>query len=69
MDWERYHRLGTVYTWLEQLAASHPDTLTLHVIGLTGQGRKIVVAQVGTGGPNKPALFLEGGIHARVGEE
>jgi murein tripeptide amidase MpaA len=35
------------------------------VIGHSGEGRPLVVVRVGSGRPGRPAVFVEGGIHAR----
>lgn len=65
MDWFRYHRLATIYTWMEQLANDYPENVKLNIIGITEEGRNIVVIKIGGGLPNRPAIFIEGGIHAR----
>jgi len=66
MDWDRYHRLGTIYSWMHQLSTSYPDLIRLMRIGVTEEGRGILLAHVGTAqSVTKPAIFIEGGIHAR----
>jgi len=65
MDWLRYHRLANIYTWMEQLANDFPNIVKLNIIGITEEGRNIVVMRIGGGLPNRPAIFIEGGIHAR----
>lgn len=66
MDWIHFHPLATIYAWLERLAAKYPDVMRLQVLGVTEEGRKLVSVHIGsnTGSP-KPAIFIEGGIHAR----
>jgi len=65
MNWQRYHRLPTIYNWMEQLANDFPNLVKLNIIGITEEGRNIVVMKIGGGLPNRPAIFIEGGIHAR----
>lgn len=66
MDWNRYHRLGTIYSWMHQLSTSHPHLMRMLRIGVTEEGRGILLAHVGTQqSVTKPAIFIEGGIHAR----
>jgi len=65
MDWLHYHRLPTIYSWMEQLANAFPDKVKLNIIGITEEGRNIVVMKIGSGLPNRPSIFIEGGIHAR----
>jgi len=65
MDWLRYHRLATIYSWMDQMAETYPDNVKLNIIGITEEGRNIVVMKIGSGRPDRPAVFIEGGIHAR----
>ena len=37
----------------------------MEVIGQTAEDRDLVVVRVGGGGQGRPAVFVEGGIHAR----
>ena len=48
MSWAAYHRLDTIYTWLDSLAAAHPDTVKIINIGRSHEGRELRVARVGS---------------------
>eukprot|EP00090_Calanus_glacialis_P010672 TRINITY_DN19117_c1_g1_i1.p1 TRINITY_DN19117_c1_g1~~TRINITY_DN19117_c1_g1_i1.p1 ORF type:complete len:281 (-),score=64.59 TRINITY_DN19117_c1_g1_i1:14-856(-) len=47
------------------MASEHKGKATLINIGRTSQGNDLKVIQVGSGGRGKPAIFIDGGIHAR----
>jgi len=71
MSWDSYHRLDTIYTWMNSLAQRYPQKLRIQTIGQSVEGRDIKVARIGTRNPRrrqlgpKRAIFIEGGIHAR----
>ena len=46
MSWSNYHRLDTIYSWLDRLAAKHPDLVAVETIGRTAEGRDIRLARV-----------------------
>ena len=50
---------------MECMAASFPDKVTLISIGKSSEGRLLQVMRIGSGSKNKPAVFIDGGIHAR----
>ena len=54
--------------WLQQLAAEHPELVSLGVLGESHEGRELWIATVtnfATGPPDeKPAIWLDGNIHA-----
>lgn len=64
----RYHRYDELTRWLEDLAAQRPDIFRLESIGQSYQGREIwcmIVTRRETGDHrHKPALWLDGNIHA-----
>lgn len=71
MDWESYHRLDTIHGWMDGMAARYPDRVKILTIGHSVEGRPLKVARLGRrgrrrqGGASRPAIFIEGGIHAR----
>merc|ERR1719422_1646349 len=71
MSWNSYHRLDSIYSWIDSLSSRYPSRVKVHVIGHTHEGREIRVVRVGNRGRrkrqsgSKPAIFIEGGIHAR----
>ena len=54
-----------MHQWMECMAASFPDKVTLISIGKSSEGRLLQVMRIGSGSKNKPAVFIDGGIHAR----
>jgi len=71
MSWDSYHRLDTIYTWMDSLAKRYPQKIRIQTIGESVEGREIKVARIGIRNPRrrqigpKRAIFIEGGIHAR----
>jgi len=69
MSWDSYQRVDTIYTWMDSLASRYPHKMKVDIIGRSWEGRELRVVTVGNRnrrqfGP-KPAIFIEGGIHAR----
>ncbi|XP_071538310.1 carboxypeptidase B-like [Panulirus ornatus] len=65
MDWTSYHTYQEIMDWLESLAADHPDLCKVENVGSSFEGRTMKMLTLGKGGPGKPAIFIDGGIHAR----
>ncbi|CAG0924936.1 unnamed protein product, partial [Notodromas monacha] len=64
MDWTSYHRLGDIHSWLDDLAAANPDTVSTQVVGQSTLGKDLKVIRINTAGsPHK--FWIDGGIHAR----
>jgi len=65
MTWDEYHSLEDMYSFLDYLEATY-DFVTTETIGQTTEGRDMRVAKVCKGGcGSKPAVWIDGGIHAR----
>jgi hypothetical protein len=47
MSWDSYHRLDTIYTWMDSLAKQYPQKLRIQTIGQSVEGRDIKVARIG----------------------
>lgn len=54
-----------VQQYLNYVKTTHGDVASLINIGKTYEGRPMVVLKLSTGGKNKPAIFIDAGIHAR----
>jgi len=54
-----------IHEWLGELAADYPGLVTVENLGKSYQGRDLPLAKVSTGGSGKPAIWLDGNIHAR----
>ncbi|KAK0427639.1 hypothetical protein QR680_010340 [Steinernema hermaphroditum] len=62
----RYHSFADMINYLNALAVSFPDRVHVMPIGTTHEGRQIPLIKIGTRTrPNKPAIWIDGGIHAR----
>ena len=65
---DRYNRLQEIYEFIDALAADNPRFVSTFNIGKSYEGRDLKVIKIGTTGffrKNKPAIYLDGGIHAR----
>jgi murein tripeptide amidase MpaA len=65
---DRAPRFAELSLWLGELAAEHPDLLTLDVLGRSHEGREVWIVTVTNGATGrhdeKPAIWLDGNIHA-----
>merc|ERR1712002_955087 len=65
MDWSSYHAMEDIYGWLDYLEATF-DFVETEVIGQSHEGQEMIVLKVCRGGcGNKPAMWIDSGIHAR----
>eukprot|EP00095_Tigriopus_kingsejongensis_P005647 maker-scaffold695_size110128-snap-gene-0.19 protein:Tk05647 transcript:maker-scaffold695_size110128-snap-gene-0.19-mRNA-1 annotation:"unnamed protein product" len=65
MDWVSYHSLAEIYEYLDYLEESFEDVST-EIIGQSYEGRDMRLISICRGGcGNKPAMWVDGGIHAR----
>lgn len=68
VDWGRYYTAGETEQILREFHALYPELTELYSIGESFEGRKLWVMEVTaeSTGPasEKPALYLDGGIHA-----
>jgi len=67
MSWIQYHSYHTLSRYIDCLAAQHGHTVELHNIGISSEGRGLKVLKIGSGSRRhgKPAIWIDGGIHAR----
>jgi hypothetical protein len=56
-------RYAEVRAWLERLAAASP-LLTIHRFGRTGEGRDLLYVRASKGGPARPVVLVQAGIHS-----
>ncbi|XP_008071167.1 carboxypeptidase B [Carlito syrichta] len=64
-SYEKYNNWETIEAWTQQVATENPDLISRSVIGTTFEGRAMYLLKVGKAGPNKPAIFMDCGFHAR----
>ncbi|KAM9351666.1 carboxypeptidase A4 [Symphorus nematophorus] len=60
-----YHRLETIYSWMDTLVAQHPNLVTKEEIGRSYENRPMYVLKFSTGGYKRPAIWIDTGIHSR----
>ncbi|KAL6429927.1 hypothetical protein ACFW04_007640 [Cataglyphis niger] len=65
MEWTTYHRLADIYGYLDYLAETYPDFCSVQTIGNSIEGRPLKVLRISNGKSNAPAIWIDGGIHAR----
>jgi len=65
MTWTEYHSVEDIYSYLDYLEETY-DFVSTQEIGKSYEGRSMRVVSVCVGGcGNKPAVWIDGGIHAR----
>ena len=65
MNWQSYQSAATIDSWLDCLAINFGHIAKVTEIGKSFEGRPLKVVRIGDGDRNKPAVFIDGGIHAR----
>ena len=66
MTWDAYHSNEDIANYLEYLVNNHSDIVSLEDIGKSYEGRPMKVLKICKGGCGlKPAMWIDGGIHAR----
>ncbi|XP_002913486.2 carboxypeptidase A1 isoform X1 [Ailuropoda melanoleuca] len=64
-NYATYHTLEEIYGFLDLLVAEHPQLVSKLQIGSSYEGRPIYVLKFSTGGSNRPAIWIDTGIHSR----
>merc|ERR1712080_744843 len=65
MDWTSYHPIEDIYSWFTYLESTC-DFCETENIGQSYEGQEMIVMKVCKGGcGNKPAMWIDSGIHAR----
>ncbi|XP_020492852.1 carboxypeptidase A5 [Labrus bergylta] len=64
-DYSRYHTIDEIYSFQDMLVAENPNFVSKIVIGQSYQGRPLNVLKFSTGGSNRPAIWMDTGIHSR----
>ncbi|XP_067325463.1 carboxypeptidase A1-like [Anolis sagrei] len=60
-----YHTIEEIYSWMDYFVAENPDLVSKIQIGQSYEGRPIYVLKFSTGGENRPAIWIDTGIHSR----
>ncbi|XP_037110634.1 carboxypeptidase A1-like [Syngnathus acus] len=64
-DFSRYHTLSELYRFQDMLVAENPKLVSKLVIGQSYERRPLNVLKFSTGGNNRPAIWIDTGIHSR----
>ncbi|KAM9377616.1 carboxypeptidase A1-like isoform 1-T2 [Pholidichthys leucotaenia] len=64
-DFANYHPINEVYDFQDMLVAENPNLVSMLVIGQSYEGRPLKVLKFSTGGTNRPAIWIDTGIHSR----
>ncbi|XP_044884746.1 carboxypeptidase A1-like [Mauremys mutica] len=60
-----YHTIEEIYSWMDNLVAENPDLVSKIQIGQSYEERPLYVLKFSTGGVNRPAIWIDTGIHSR----
>ncbi|XP_070686334.1 carboxypeptidase A5 [Pempheris klunzingeri] len=64
-DFSKYHSISEIYRFQDMLVAENPKMVSKIVIGQSYEGRPLNVLKFSTGGTNRPAIWIDTGIHSR----
>ncbi|KAF5927596.1 carboxypeptidase A1 [Diceros bicornis minor] len=64
-NYTTYHTLEEIYGFIDLLVAENPQLVSKLQIGSSYEGRPIYVLKFSTGGEDRPAIWLDTGIHSR----
>ncbi|XP_029951456.1 carboxypeptidase A1-like isoform X3 [Salarias fasciatus] len=64
-DFSNYHTIDEIYSFQDQLVAENPNLVSKIVIGQSYEGRDLNVLKFSTGGSNRPAIWIDTGLHSR----
>ncbi|XP_026957729.1 carboxypeptidase A5 [Sagmatias obliquidens] len=64
-SYSSYHTLEEIYIWIDNFVTDHSDILSKIQIGHSFENRSILVLKFSTGGSQRPAIWIDTGIHSR----
>ncbi|NWX47980.1 CBPA1 Carboxypeptidase, partial [Steatornis caripensis] len=64
-DFASYHTIEEIYDWMDTLVDDYPSLVSKIQIGQSYENRPLYVLKFSTGGSNRPAIWLDTGIHSR----
>ncbi|XP_074127243.1 carboxypeptidase A1-like [Sminthopsis crassicaudata] len=64
-SYDTYHTLEEIYDFMDMLVAENPNLVSKIEIGKSYEGRPLNVLKFSTGGNNRPAIWIDTGIHSR----
>ncbi|XP_051856175.1 carboxypeptidase A1-like [Antechinus flavipes] len=63
--YDAYHNLAEIYEFMDLLVAENPNLVSKIQIGKSFEGRPLNILKFSTGGNNRPAIWIDTGIHSR----
>ncbi|NXO62473.1 CBPA1 Carboxypeptidase, partial [Phainopepla nitens] len=64
-NYEAYHTIDEIYNFIDLLVAENPNLVSKLEIGRSTEDRPLYVLKFSTGGTNRPAIWIDTGIHSR----
>ncbi|CAN0093533.1 unnamed protein product [Bubo scandiacus] len=64
-NYASYHTLDEIYTFMDLLVAENPNLVSKLEIGRSTENRPLYVLKFSKGGTNRPAVWIDTGIHSR----
>ena len=67
MDWTSYHSQDDMEAYMDYLVEQYPALVSTEIIGKSYEGRDMRILKICKGGTcgQKPAMWIDGGIHSR----
>ncbi|OPJ76428.1 carboxypeptidase A1 [Patagioenas fasciata monilis] len=63
--YDSYHTLAEIYDFIDLLVAENPNLVSKLEIGRSTEDRPLYVLKFSKGGTNRPAIWIDTGIHSR----
>ncbi|PKK22051.1 carboxypeptidase A1 [Columba livia] len=64
-NYDSYHNLAEIYDFIDLLVAENPNLVSKLEIGRSTEDRPLYVLKFSKGGTNRPAIWIDTGIHSR----
>ncbi|XP_061438638.1 carboxypeptidase A2-like [Rhineura floridana] len=64
-NYAAYHPLESIYKAMDDIVAEYPQLVSKQQIGESYEKRPLYILKFSTGGRNRPAIWIDAGIHAR----
>ncbi|RVE49837.1 hypothetical protein evm_005567 [Chilo suppressalis] len=65
MDWDNYHRLDVIHTFMDDLERDYPSICTSGSIGKSVEGRDLKILKISNSDATNSNVWIDAGIHAR----
>ncbi|CAG9788791.1 unnamed protein product [Diatraea saccharalis] len=65
MNWEIYHRLDVIHSFMDDLEYDYPSICTTGVIGKSVEGRDLKILKISNSDSTNSSVWIDAGIHAR----